>query len=96
MNQFVPLYADILRELQQEGVEWVQIDEPILATAISKEEIALFNEVYQALHEAAPNIKVIFANVFLRALNIMKRLSHFLFKELDLILYMMPARVLRL
>ncbi|MFB9762570.1 5-methyltetrahydropteroyltriglutamate--homocysteine S-methyltransferase [Ectobacillus funiculus] len=64
VNQFVPLYADILRELQQEGVEWVQIDEPILATAISKEEIALFNEVYQALHEAAPNIKVILQTYF--------------------------------
>ena len=28
VDQFVPLYADILCELQKEGVEWVQIDEP--------------------------------------------------------------------
>lgn len=64
VNQFVPLYADILRELQQEGVDWVQIDEPILAKTISEEEIALFNDVYQHLHAAAPNIKVILQTYF--------------------------------
>jgi 5-methyltetrahydropteroyltriglutamate--homocysteine methyltransferase len=64
VNQFVPLYADILRELQQEGVDWVQIDEPILAKTISEEEMALFNDVYQHLHRAAPNIKVILQTYF--------------------------------
>lgn len=64
VNQFVPLYADILRELQQEGVEWVQIDEPILATTISKEEVAFCHNIYQALHEAAPKIKVILQTYF--------------------------------
>jgi 5-methyltetrahydropteroyltriglutamate--homocysteine methyltransferase len=64
VNQFVPLYADILRELQQEGVNWVQIDEPILAKTILEEEMALFNDVYQHLHKAAPNIKVILQTYF--------------------------------
>ncbi|QKE73394.1 5-methyltetrahydropteroyltriglutamate--homocysteine S-methyltransferase [Arthrobacter citreus] len=64
VNQFVPLYADLLRELQTEGVEWVQIDEPILSTSISKEEFALFNDIYEALHEAAPNVKVILQTYF--------------------------------
>ncbi|MCP3741872.1 5-methyltetrahydropteroyltriglutamate--homocysteine S-methyltransferase [Rossellomorea sp. BNER] len=64
VEQFVPLYASILRELQNEGVEWVQVDEPILSTTLSKEEVAIFNDVYQALHEAAPNIKVILQTYF--------------------------------
>ncbi|MDN3020151.1 5-methyltetrahydropteroyltriglutamate--homocysteine S-methyltransferase [Paenibacillus sp. BSR1-1] len=64
VNQFVPLYADILRELQKEGVEWVQIDEPILSTSISKEEVALFNDIYQTLHDAAPDVKVILQTYF--------------------------------
>lgn len=64
VDQFVPLYADILRELQEEGVEWVQIDEPILSTTISKEEISLFNDVYQTLNEAAPNVKIILQTYF--------------------------------
>ncbi|WP_091022274.1 5-methyltetrahydropteroyltriglutamate--homocysteine S-methyltransferase [Bacillus sp. UNCCL81] len=64
VNQFVPLYAKILHDLQTEGVEWVQIDEPILSTSISKEEVALFNDVYQTLREAAPNIKLILQTYF--------------------------------
>ncbi|ODG92190.1 MULTISPECIES: 5-methyltetrahydropteroyltriglutamate--homocysteine S-methyltransferase [Bacillaceae] len=64
VNQFVPLYAKILHDLQKEGVEWVQIDEPILSTSISKEEVALFNDVYQTLREAAPNIKLILQTYF--------------------------------
>ncbi|MFJ7729128.1 5-methyltetrahydropteroyltriglutamate--homocysteine S-methyltransferase [Neobacillus sp. NPDC097160] len=64
VEQFVPLYAEILRELEAEGVEWVQFDEPILAASILKEEIAIFNEVYQALHDAAPNVKVILQTYF--------------------------------
>jgi len=64
VDQFVPLYATILSELQKEGVEWVQIDEPILATTISEEEISLFNDVYKQLNDAAPNIKVILQTYF--------------------------------
>ncbi len=64
VEKFVPLYADILRELEKEGVEWVQIDEPILSTTISKEDVALFKDIYQTLHEAAPNIKLILQTYF--------------------------------
>jgi 5-methyltetrahydropteroyltriglutamate--homocysteine methyltransferase len=45
-------------------VEWVQIDEPILATTIPRDELSLVNEVYQALHDAAPNVKVIVQTYF--------------------------------
>ncbi|MCM3717283.1 5-methyltetrahydropteroyltriglutamate--homocysteine S-methyltransferase [Fictibacillus phosphorivorans] len=64
VNQFAPLYAEILRQLEDEGAEWIQIDEPILSTTISKEEITIFNEVYQALHHAAPNLKIILQTYF--------------------------------
>ncbi|MGX6445351.1 5-methyltetrahydropteroyltriglutamate--homocysteine S-methyltransferase [Neobacillus sp. K501] len=62
--QFVPLYATILRELQNEGAEWVQIDEPILSTTISQEDVSLFHEVYQQLAAAAPKLKVIIQTYF--------------------------------
>jgi 5-methyltetrahydropteroyltriglutamate--homocysteine methyltransferase len=45
-------------------VEWVQIDEPILATTIPRDELSLVNEVYQALNDAAPNVKVIVQTYF--------------------------------
>ncbi|KMJ59982.1 5-methyltetrahydropteroyltriglutamate--homocysteine methyltransferase [Bacillus sp. LL01] len=64
VEQFVPLYAQILRELQEEEVEWIQIDEPILTTTITEEEVTLFHEIYQSLHEAAPAVKVLLQTYF--------------------------------
>lgn len=64
VNQFVPLYAQILKELQQEGALWVQIDEPILATTLTEEDISLYQAVYQTLHEAAPQINIILQTYF--------------------------------
>ncbi|MDR7077375.1 5-methyltetrahydropteroyltriglutamate--homocysteine methyltransferase [Neobacillus niacini] len=64
VNQFVPLYSEILQELENEGVEWVQMDEPILATTITKEELNLVVDVYQKLNEAAPKLKVILQTYF--------------------------------
>ncbi|MCA1028142.1 5-methyltetrahydropteroyltriglutamate--homocysteine S-methyltransferase [Cytobacillus kochii] len=64
VNQFVPLYAQILKELQQEGAWWVQIDEPILATTLTEEDISLYQAVYQTLHEASPQINIILQTYF--------------------------------
>jgi 5-methyltetrahydropteroyltriglutamate--homocysteine methyltransferase len=64
VEQFVPLYAEILRELEAEGAEWVQLDEPILVTSILSDELSLVNEVYQALKDAAPNVKVMVQTYF--------------------------------
>ncbi|MBT2755159.1 5-methyltetrahydropteroyltriglutamate--homocysteine S-methyltransferase [Mesobacillus foraminis] len=64
VEQFVPLYAQILRELQEEGVKWVQIDEPILSTAISKEEFEIVEDVYHALQESAPKVNILLQTYF--------------------------------
>ncbi|WGG48067.1 5-methyltetrahydropteroyltriglutamate--homocysteine S-methyltransferase [Rossellomorea sp. DA94] len=64
VNDFVPLYAGILRELQEEGVEWVQIDEPILCASITKQEIDRFTEIYGRLKKAAPDVKIILQTYF--------------------------------
>lgn len=64
MDALVPLYAQILQQLEQEGVEWVQIDEPILATSITKEEMELAARIYKHLHEAAPNLRIMLQTYF--------------------------------
>jgi len=64
IHQFIPLYAEILRELQAEGVDWVQVDEPILTTSLSREEVELFADVYQKLHDAAPNVNILLQTYF--------------------------------
>lgn len=62
--QLVPLYEQILQELEQEGVEWVQLDEPILVTSITKKEMETVAHIYQKLHEAAPKLKMMLQTYF--------------------------------
>lgn len=64
LQQLVPLYATILQELSSEGVEWVQIDEPILVTSLSKEEMNTVAAIYKELHEAAPQLKLMLQTYF--------------------------------
>ncbi|MBC6309748.1 5-methyltetrahydropteroyltriglutamate--homocysteine S-methyltransferase [Listeria sp. FSL L7-1582] len=58
LSQLVPLYGQILKELQDAGAKWVQIDEPYLATSFDKEELALFEEVYSSFKKSAPELKI--------------------------------------
>ncbi|MBC2078813.1 5-methyltetrahydropteroyltriglutamate--homocysteine S-methyltransferase [Listeria booriae] len=58
LGQLVPLYGQILKELQDAGATWVQIDEPYLATSFDKSELALFEEVYANFAKVAPDLKI--------------------------------------
>ncbi|WP_424767234.1 5-methyltetrahydropteroyltriglutamate--homocysteine S-methyltransferase [Paenibacillus sp. sgz302251] len=64
VEQFIPLYAQLLRELEQEGVQWVQIDEPILVTTLTTDELQLVQSIYQQLHEAAPGLNLLLQTYF--------------------------------
>ncbi|MBC6300431.1 5-methyltetrahydropteroyltriglutamate--homocysteine S-methyltransferase [Listeria booriae] len=58
LDQLVPLYGQVLNELQDAGATWVQIDEPYLATSFDKSELALFEEVYANFAKVAPDLKI--------------------------------------
>lgn len=62
--QLIPLYVQILQELEQEGVEWVQLDEPILVTSISKDEMATVSYIYKQLQQAAPQLRIMLQTYF--------------------------------
>ncbi len=64
LERFVPLYARILSELEQEGAQWVQIDEPILATSLTEADMERVAFVYKKLHEAAPRLKLMLQTYF--------------------------------
>lgn len=64
LDALVPLYIKVLGELQAVGAEWVQIDEPILVTSLSQEEIDLFEETYKALKKGLPNLKLLLQTYF--------------------------------
>lgn len=64
-NEFLPLYKQILQELEQEGVTWVQIDEPVLATSLfTDEDVQVLQNVYQELHKAAPKLNILLQTYF--------------------------------
>ncbi|MBB3110095.1 5-methyltetrahydropteroyltriglutamate--homocysteine methyltransferase [Paenibacillus phyllosphaerae] len=64
LNKLVPLYAQLLQELGAEGVQWVQVDEPILVTKLSKGELEQLQGVYATLAAAAPNVNLIVQTYF--------------------------------
>ncbi|SDN57955.1 methionine synthase (B12-independent) [Paenibacillus sp. yr247] len=64
IHVFLPLYSRILAELSQEGVQWVQMDEPILVQSLSKSDISRIQHIYTTLAAAAPNLKLIVQTYF--------------------------------
>ncbi|MFF2482476.1 5-methyltetrahydropteroyltriglutamate--homocysteine S-methyltransferase [Paenibacillus sp. NPDC058071] len=64
IDRLIPLYEQVLRELAQEGVQWVQIDEPILATKVSDADIARLKRIYAAFAAAAPSLNIMLQTYF--------------------------------
>lgn len=64
IDKLLPLYGQILQELAAEGAEWVQIDEPILATSLAEEEIQRVTRIYDKLAQEAPGIKLFLQTYF--------------------------------
>lgn len=62
--QIVPLYVQILQELAAEGVKWVQLDEPILVTSVTKDEMKTVAYIYEQLQEAAPQLQIMLQTYF--------------------------------
>lgn len=49
LNALIPLYQDLIRRFGDLGVEWIQIDEPILSVDLPSRWQAAFRHAYQAL-----------------------------------------------
>jgi len=64
LPKLLSVYAEVLRRLQTQGAEWVQLDEPALCLDLTSEQRAAFGVAYQELREAAPGLKVLLATYF--------------------------------
>ncbi|WP_306362540.1 5-methyltetrahydropteroyltriglutamate--homocysteine S-methyltransferase [Nocardia sp. CC227C] len=64
LTELLPLYRDLLSRLAAAGAEWVQIDEPVLVTDLTAEELALVGTVYSELTAAADRPAVLVATYF--------------------------------
>ena len=62
LPKLLPAYAQLLRELAAEGVDWIQIDEPILATDVAQVWFDAFAPVYKEL--ANTGVRIILGTYF--------------------------------
>ncbi|MFL9911142.1 5-methyltetrahydropteroyltriglutamate--homocysteine S-methyltransferase [Paraburkholderia sp. RL17-337-BIB-A] len=62
LPRLLPVYAELLNTLALQGVEWVQIDEPILVTELSTQWQQAYKTAYQAL--ANGKVKLLLATYF--------------------------------
>ncbi|WP_226002509.1 5-methyltetrahydropteroyltriglutamate--homocysteine S-methyltransferase [Paenibacillus sp. BJ-4] len=74
VRSFLPLYTRVLSELAAEGVQWVQIDEPVLTTSFPAEDLDIIQEAYETLTQAAPGLNIMLQTYF-GSLEHYKRLS---------------------
>ena len=64
LQELVPIYAELLSLLADNGAQWVQIDEPALVTDICPDAPALAEAVYNALGKASNRPAIYVATYF--------------------------------
>lgn len=62
LDRLLPAYQDLLAAFASAGIEWVQIDEPILVTELNQEWRNALRHSYQALQESP--VKLLLATYF--------------------------------
>lgn len=62
LNKLLPLYEELLAKLKDIGVEFVQVDEPILVTDLKEEDVRTFKNIYSKL--LGTNINLILQTYF--------------------------------
>ncbi len=64
LSNLVAAYVEILKKLQSQGAEWVQIDEPYLALDLEDKYKDAYRTAYKTISEQVPNLKIIVATYF--------------------------------
>ncbi|WP_294884235.1 5-methyltetrahydropteroyltriglutamate--homocysteine S-methyltransferase [uncultured Gilliamella sp.] len=60
----IKVYQEIIQKFTDLGADWIQIDEPILVTDLTQQDIELFNEIYQAILSVKGKTKVVLQTYF--------------------------------
>lgn len=64
LDKLLPVYAEILKRLEDTGVRWVQIDEPCLVLDLENHYLEGYRKAYAALAKAAPDLKLLLTTYF--------------------------------
>lgn len=63
-DSVVKAYREILGRFDALGAEWIQFDEPLLVTDLTKEDICLFERLYKQLLADKGNLKILLQTYF--------------------------------
>ena len=64
LSSLIPVYVEVLSQLQQAGADWVQIDEPCLALDLTEFERGELRRAYGTLTHAVPGLRLMLASYF--------------------------------
>lgn len=64
LERLIPLYVQVLQELANEGVQWVQIDEPIVVTKLSDSDYGRLRSIYETFAAAVPGLNILLQTYF--------------------------------
>ncbi|MGY0036985.1 5-methyltetrahydropteroyltriglutamate--homocysteine S-methyltransferase [Pedobacter sp. NJ-S-72] len=64
IKNLLPVYIEILRELDTQHVEWVQFDEPFLVLDLTQQEKDAYTYVYKEIRKQFPKLKVLLTTYF--------------------------------
>lgn len=64
MPDILPVYFDLIHDLIINGVEWLQIDEPMLCTDLNDNTRDLYRTVYKEIRNEFPNLKILLTTYF--------------------------------
>ncbi|WP_147566025.1 5-methyltetrahydropteroyltriglutamate--homocysteine S-methyltransferase [Clostridium tyrobutyricum] len=84
LNKLANIYIDILDKFQQEGIKYLQIDEPILVTDLTEYEIELFKNVYDKILNKKYSFKTLLQTYFGDIRDIYENLQNLKFNGIGL------------
>lgn len=64
INDLLPVYLEVLRQLDESGAYFVQLDEPCLSLDLSKAEQAIIVKTYDIIKARSPHLQIILASYF--------------------------------
>ncbi len=64
IDKLLPVYVEILKKLRAQGVQWVQIDEPVCSLDLTEAQKKILMTSYETLSKAAEGLKILVANYF--------------------------------
>ncbi|MGI4749496.1 MAG: 5-methyltetrahydropteroyltriglutamate--homocysteine S-methyltransferase [Janthinobacterium lividum] len=64
LKKLIPVYVEIINNLENYGAEWIQLDEPYLAMDLSEDEKKAFSFAYQEISKKCKRAKILLATYF--------------------------------